>query len=558
MAGPKKTPRDGSAFIMGLLLVCLVLVAALAWQAVDAALSHRAAAEAALRDYARLAADEFVRRSVSEIGFYGYYRALTALGRYRRSHTGALPGREALIASDERNERALSLVRYFFLVEPATGRLETAAGPAPGEAVERWLRGELPMPQAGADEGAMQVVQATIAGEARSFAFVAGEGDPATLLGFEVETASLGGWFEEVLERRPLLPPSVSEGVDDLEFLVLSVRDASYREIFRYARPGPGERPDPYLFAGVPFGDGYEGILEGLEARVTLYPSAASKLVIGGLPGTRLPMLLGLLVLTVGLLLAAIFQLRRARALAQLRSDFVSRVSHELRTPLTQIRMFAETLLLGRVRSEQERRRSLEIIDQEARRLGHLVENILQFSRSERDTVRLEPEPRELAPLLREWVRDFAPLVGGRKVSFAIHPVAAVTVAVDEDAMRQILLNLLDNAVKYGPPEQQILIGLEAGADGWVRLSVDDEGPGIPARDRHRIWRSFQRLERDRRSAVAGTGIGLAVVHDLVALQGGRIRVEEGSRGGARFVLELPLVAGPSRAGADDAEEVPA
>jgi signal transduction histidine kinase len=110
---------------------------------------------------------------------------------------------------------------------------------------------------------------------------------------------------------------------------------------------------------------------------------------------------------------------------------------------------------------------------------------------------------------------------------------------VDEDALRQILLNLFDNALKYGPEGQ--VISLAIAAEGpWVRISVEDHGPGIPARERERIWERFYRMPRDRASAVAGTGIGLAVVRDLVRLHGGRAWAEEGAGGGARFVVELP------------------
>src|SRR6185436_366176 len=106
---------------------------------------------------------------------------------------------------------------------------------------------------------------------------------------------------------------------------------------------------------------------------------------------------------------------------------------------------------------------------------------------------------------------------------------------VDDEALRQILLNLLDNAAKYGPDGQTIAVTLEPG----LRLTVEDEGPGIPARDRKRVWRRYVRLDRERERAIAGAGIGLAVVRDLVRLHRGTARVEEGSRG-ARFVIEVP------------------
>jgi len=111
-----------------------------------------------------------------------------------------------------------------------------------------------------------------------------------------------------------------------------------------------------------------------------------------------------------------------------------------------------------------------------------------------------------------------------------------------------MLVNLLDNAVKYGPADQTITVGLDA-ADGRARIRVEDQGPGVPAADRERIWDRFWRLERDRGSAVAGTGIGLSVVRELVALHGGRAWAEEGRAGnGARFVVELPLAGQPQAA----------
>jgi two-component system, OmpR family, sensor kinase len=100
---------------------------------------------------------------------------------------------------------------------------------------------------------------------------------------------------------------------------------------------------------------------------------------------------------------------------------------------------------------------------------------------------------------------------------------------------------VLDNAVKYGPAGQTITVGLEAGErEPWARITVEDEGPGVPAEQRATIWEPFRRLDRDSNSAVAGSGIGLSVVRKLVAGHGGRVAVVEGMVGGARFVIELP------------------
>jgi signal transduction histidine kinase len=295
--------------------------------------------------------------------------------------------------------------------------------------------------------------------------------------------------------------------------------------------------------------DSFEEPMMGrVQVQVALRPDLAPKLVIGGMPRSNLPMLLSLLALTAGLVVAALLQLHRESELSRLRADFVSGVSHELRTPLAQIRMFSETLLLGRVRSDGERVRSLEIVDQEARRLTHLVENLLHFSRSERQATRLSRAAAPLAPLVREAVEAFAPLAAARGVTFRTELSDGLVAPVDAEALRQMLVNLLDNAVKYGPAEQTITVGLDEG-DGKALIRVEDQGPGIPTSDRERIWDRFWRLERDRGSAVAGTGIGLSVVRELVALHGGRAWAEEGRGGvGARFVLELPLAGQPQAA----------
>jgi signal transduction histidine kinase len=111
-------------------------------------------------------------------------------------------------------------------------------------------------------------------------------------------------------------------------------------------------------------------------------------------------------------------------------------------------------------------------------------------------------------------------------------------VQADPSALRQILLNLLDNAVKYGPREQTVSVAAQT-LNGRTRIVVDDQGPGIPPEDRERVWKGFYRLQRESRSAVAGSGIGLAVVHTLAADMGGRTWIEETDTGGARFIVEL-------------------
>ena len=114
-----------------------------------------------------------------------------------------------------------------------------------------------------------------------------------------------------------------------------------------------------------------------------------------------------------------------------------------------------------------------------------------------------------------------------------------VTVNLESEAFQQMFVNLLDNAVKYGPEGEEVGVSLSS-SNGQVSLSIEDRGPGIPEPERARIWEPYYRARRERDSAIAGTGIGLAVVHELARLHGADAKVEERSKGGARFVIRFP------------------
>jgi len=241
-----------------------------------------------------------------------------------------------------------------------------------------------------------------------------------------------------------------------------------------------------------------------------------------------------------GLIVAAGYQVRRERDLARLRDDFVASVSHELRTPLAQIRLFAETLRLARVRSPEEEARSLAIVENESKRLEHLVGNVLHFSRAERSGIAISRERVDLGALLGSIASDFAPLAERAGSAIAVHADPGVRADIDPAAMRQVVLNLLDNAVKYGRAGQTLVLRL-ATDGGALRIEVENEGESIPAVERARIWERFWRGESARRAGITGTGIGLAIVRDIVASHGGSATAEELPAGGTRIVVRLPV-----------------
>src|SRR6266567_747982 len=546
MSAGSRSPRPRGLFIAALLLLTLALAGAIALQAYRNFLGHKATAERVLHDYARLAAARFANRTEMSFYYDAFSPAMDALMRVKAGDPNVpLPPPSRLPATTQPHAPDFrKFSTYTFRYDLRSGRLQTG-GAAPSPLVRKWLRDTLPVHSRTVYDPKEKVgaILRTVDAAPRAIVYTVVKdkaGTPRTIVGVEEDPHALEPLYTAENEQVPILPKALTGGVTEDSFTSTIVTAADGVELYR--------TPVQYAptFAAR---DSFEHpMMGGIRVQVALRPDMAPKLVIGGMPRSNVPMLLSLLALTAVLVVAALLQLRREYELSRLRADFVSGVSHELRTPLAQIRMFSETLLLGRVRSDDERERSLEIIDQEARRLTHLVENLLHFSRSERRLARLSPAPAPLAPLVSEAAEGFAPLAAARGVTLCTELTDGVVAPVDADALRQMLVNLLDNAVKYGPADQTITVGLESG-DGKARIRVEDQGLGVPAADRERIWDRFWRLERDRGSAVAGTGIGLSVVRELVALHGGRAWAEEGRGGtGARFVLELPLVGQPQAA----------
>jgi signal transduction histidine kinase len=513
------------SLVIGLLVLTLGVASALAWQAHVAARSHHDAAERVLRDYAGVAGWEFARATRREMDA-ALDRWLDVIGCAATS--GPLPQPDGL-ATREGCKCDDLVPLSLFAADLRTGAIETTGFPI-GEHARAWIRRGAERPVAPAVhqhgrtlridvvDGRVQVLAGRIAVD---------RGTPIAFAGFIAEPSALGSTFTRVIANHPLLPPTLAGGGNEMLGIAVATRGGV--PIFSTGT----------LDGAVPVTGVLDESLGALAYEISLKPEAAERLVIGGLPRSRLPLLLGLLGLTAGLLIVAVLQLRREHELAGLRADFVSSVSHELRTPLAQIRLFSETLLLGRVRSEAEGRRSLEIIQQEARRLSHLVENVLYFSRTERGALRVTPVPMRLADVAAEVVETFQPLARSARASVRLDITHDVVAPVDAWALRQILLNLLDNAAKYGRAGQTIVVVI-AERDGRAAVVVEDEGPGVPIDARDLIWRPYTRLASAATSAVAGTGIGLAVVRDLAALHGGDARVEEAPGGGARFVVTFP------------------
>lgn len=541
---PRQAWRTRASLLVALLALTVVLAAVLAYEAHHAARSHRATAERALHDYATFAAWELLAKANDAL----QPTLAAAMSPITGSRAGGpyevLPPPTVLAAASATPLPCArpgdDSARTFLRLDFRDGSLTTAGAPLPPS-----LRATLP---------ALLTTQAQTVyrPDWRYAALLAGRGAGARSLVYGVKytehgaplavyaviacASALGApVFGPVMARHPLLPQTLAAGAPNDSLVVVTVLNAAGDTVWRSAAGGTS----PFVAdAAVP-------VLGGLTARAALRPLAIEHLALGTIPRSRLTLLLTLLGLTAGMMVVAILQLRREQELAQLRHDFISSVSHELRTPLAQILLFAETLSLGRVRSEAERAGAADVIVQEGRRLMHLVENVLHVSRAERRLTRLAPEPVPLDAVLRETIASWRPLAAERDARIEIAAESGVMAQADPAALRQMLLNLLDNAVKYGPRGQTVRVGTALAA-GRARVWVEDEGPGVPAAQRARVWEPFFRLDPDARAgpaAPAGCGIGLYVVRELAAQQGGTARVEDAARagGGARFVIELPV-----------------
>jgi signal transduction histidine kinase len=536
-------PRTGGQTVVAVALFSLVaLVIGLAVHARAAERSQRRTADRALRDYAAVATWQYVRHADDALHGAAAASLVPSMGHLMARPGTKLPPPSRLLEVDTTvvtcwiAKRAKSA----FFVDLRTGRIEVAGedlGDATRDALPARVARIVNSTTTNTDPHRLAVD--TIGGVERviSLALVR---DSARVVwgayGVDAPPNALDTLFHEVAQKHELLPHALVGDIPNDR--VIAVRVARADGLPFFERGKVDERYAATDTMSVDQGS--------LIVTVSLEPRLASSLIIGGLPPSRLPALLALLVLSILLTLLAFAQLRRSRELARLRNQFVANVSHELRTPLAQISMFSETLLLGRERSTDERRHFLSVIFRETRRLASLVESVLRFSRGEAGATRLRPEPYDVSAEARETLATFAPLASAAGALLRPQLDEGAFAMVDPGALRQIVLNLLDNAVKYGPERQTIVVRVVRGGDEVV-ISVDDEGPGIPPSDRRRVFDPFERLDRRGAPKTSGAGIGLAVVRDLVIAHAGRVWIEDAPTGGARVSIALRAVEAPQR-----------
>jgi signal transduction histidine kinase len=547
---------------VALLMLAVVVTALLAYRAQQAASAHRSTAEQTLREYAAFAAFELRNATLSMVtGQHSVAMNPVLRAAATRPDVRIGPKQVAdLVQPQNAQCRCLDGVLFYYRMTFNDSAVTTTPSPLATPQSLRWFRDS--MVAFGVIAG-RRFERAALAGAQRtsltgapvtptmyvpiqtridgrrvimaSVLTISVLNRPAAVYGFATDPEQ---YFSEsikrVLQSGRLLPPALTRGIPLDSILAVRVYDLDGELVYQNATT---------------FESRYAAAVDSLEARngglrfnVAINPALVDRLIIGGMPRSNLTSLIGLFALSVGLLVLVIYQLSRQQALVRMRSEFVSGVSHELRTPLAQIRVLAELLRLGKLPDEDKRERSLRIIDQEARRLSFLVESILSFSGLDRE--KIAPTMTDVAVEIDEIIAGFEPLASNNSVRLSTNLERGLVANVDRSAMRQVLINLLDNAVRYGPEGQTVKVTTESHNGTW-RLTVEDQGKGIPPTERERIFEPYYRLNRDARGEKGGSGIGLAVVRGLVEKHGGRVMVEDAESGsGARFSLELPI-AGP-------------
>jgi two-component system phosphate regulon sensor histidine kinase PhoR len=233
--------------------------------------------------------------------------------------------------------------------------------------------------------------------------------------------------------------------------------------------------------------------------------------------------------------------LTRLRQLEAVRQEFVANVSHELRTPLSLIKSAAETLIDGGKNDPAITTRFLEIIDKHANRLTHLIDDLLLLARLDSGRVDLALQPVRLRAAAQEALDDAALIARARGVNFRNDVPAELVAQADPERLRQVLSNLVDNAIKYGRVDGNVAVRGRAIGSVRIELSVCDDGPGIPSEALVRIFERFYRVDKARSREQGGTGLGLAIVKNVVQAHGGEVRVESAPDKGTEFFFTLPV-----------------
>jgi two-component system phosphate regulon sensor histidine kinase PhoR len=243
--------------------------------------------------------------------------------------------------------------------------------------------------------------------------------------------------------------------------------------------------------------------------------------------------------------IAVFHDITRLKELEKIRRDFVANVSHELRTPLTTIKGYAETLLEGALK-EEVASQFVQVIKRHSDRLEKIVEDLLVLSKIESKEFQLKMEFLSVSDLVGDVLDFIKEPLNKKKISVSVDKLSPpLLVYGDRQYLEQVLINILDNAIKYGHESGRIIISATERDQREVEISVKDDGIGIPKEDLLRVFERFYRVDKGRSHELGGTGLGLSIVKHIVQAHGGRVWVESHVGEGSTFYFTLPLHSSP-------------
>lgn len=238
--------------------------------------------------------------------------------------------------------------------------------------------------------------------------------------------------------------------------------------------------------------------------------------------------------------LAVLQDVTRERKLEDLRREFLGDVSHELRTPLTYLQGYTEALLDDMVKNEEERSRYLSIILEETLRLRRLVDDLLDLSHIEAGHLDIKKNDMSIESIVEKVSKKVEPLCNSKNIELAVEIEDNIPLIVaDEDRIEQVLINLVDNAVRYSPKDSKVTVKVRPSDEGVI-VTVKDSGPGIPPEELPFVWERFYKVDKSRERKKNGTGLGLAIVKKIVELHNGRVWAQNCDEGGTEFSFYLP------------------
>jgi len=266
-----------------------------------------------------------------------------------------------------------------------------------------------------------------------------------------------------------------------------------------------------------------DDVVKAFLSRTKSYYAISIVLMLGG-------MVLGIFLI--------IHDINRERKLNQLRSEFVSNVTHELKTPLTSIYLFVESILLGRVKSEKDRKDYLQIILQETDRLKRLINNVLDFAKIEKGKLKYHFEDTDISDILFSAIKEIDYWIKENGFLLSTDIEKELYAIVDRDALKQAIMNLLSNAIKYSNDRKEIHIGLH-GIAHQIHIVIEDKGIGIPEKYIDKVFEKYFRIDYKNKHTSSGTGLGLTMVKNIVEAHKGEIKVESKTGQGSKFTIIL-------------------